>query len=117
MTKPNNIIRDSRRVAKKLVQEMTYNQSIDEGGAEFWKWAAVEDYQRLLEMAPSLTPEEYETRLESVEIYKAQAERAGVPREWIDEQFYRIRQEWARDHKTLQSNDCEPPAEPLETEG
>ena len=113
MTKPNNIIRDSRRVAKKLVQEMTYNQSIDEGGAEFWKWAAVEDYQRLLERAPSSTPEEYEWRLESVEIYAAMAERAGVSREWIDEQFYRIRQEWARDNAAQQ----EPPAEPLETEG
>lgn len=112
MSKTEHVMRDSRRLAKKLIQAMTYNEPVDFGGAEFWKWAAVEDYQRLLEMAPLLTPEEFEERLNSVEIYAAQAEKAGVPREWIDEQFYRVRQEWAR-----QYDETQPPAEKLGIEG
>lgn len=100
MTKTDSIIRDSRRVAKKLIQELTYNETVDFNGASFWKWFAVDDYARLLEMAPLLTAEEFGAKLDSVEMYAAQAERAGVPREWIDEQFYRVRQEWAkRDNK------------------
>ena len=115
MTRTNHIMRDSRRLAKKLIQQMTYNEPVDFGGAEFWKWAAVEDYQRLLEMAPMFTAEDFEERLASVEIYAAQAEKAGVPREWIEEQFYRARQEWAQQYDVNQQQQS--PAEPLEIEG
>lgn len=89
-------IRDSRQVAKRLIREMEQGSQIsDPAGAEIWKWSAVDDYAQLLRDAASITPEEFEMRQESVNIYAAKAESAGVSAEWLEVQFYRVRREWA----------------------
>ena len=90
-------LKDAAGAAKRLVREMQWAGEVtDPAGAEVWKWSAVDDYARLLEDAPNLTPEEFEARQESVEMYAAKAEAAGVNREWLESQFYRVRQDWAR---------------------
>ena len=89
-------IRDSRKVAKALIREMQQLGDVtDPAGAEVWKWSALDDYAQLLKDAPTLTTEQFEARQESVELYAAKAEAAGVSREWLDAQFFRVRRDWA----------------------
>ena len=104
-------IRDARQVAKRLIRDMEQAGNVsDPAAAEIWKWSAVDDYAQLLKDAPTLTPEEFETRQESVEIYAARAEAAGVSREWLDAQFFRVRRDWALNNGAA----AEPPAGMLE---
>jgi hypothetical protein len=94
------MIRDARKVAKNMIWEMERLGDVtDPAGAEVWKWSAVDDYAQLLKDAPTLTAEQFEARQESVELYAAKAEAAGMSREWLDAQFFRVRREWALDNR------------------
>jgi hypothetical protein len=68
----------------------------DPAGASYWGDCAIQDYTFLLLSAQALTADDIHARLESRDVYWRRALRAGLDPEWMDEQLYDVRQEWAR---------------------
>lgn len=85
-----------REIAQKLAAELELNPfPFDPDAGKRLKRIAIIDYASFLRKSPYRTPEQNKRAFDDAQIYAEKAISLGVPREKIEESFFRLRQFYA----------------------